>query len=505
MKKQIKRILVGLVALILIAAIAEYWWSTNQIKAQTGAYTEIINPNRFVNSYEIIGIKNVKVLNADSVYFTVRNVVLKNGLIHSIDDPTAENTEVEYIDGTGKYLIPGLIDTHVHLAESKNDLYLYLANGVTSVCEMFGTEQHLTWKQEKRQGAISPHLYVSSPKVGSLSGFNANMTKYYGGATHFNTEEAAAIGVKIFKDQGYDAIKLSSFLRLDIYNAIIDEANKLGIPVIGHLAEEIGLENLYGSGQSELAHVEEITKNTMSAFGGLEYDNTEEYLQYLKSKADSIAINLAENDISVSTTIWLMESLPKQKFDLDNFIKTIELEYANLGIVEGSEFNKGWLPGNNQYENLEIKNDPERRPNSERFWKTYVEAIRIMTRALAKNGVTILAGTDANVACTVPGFSLHDELESLVKVGLLNEEVLYAATAAAADFMNENTGRIQVGKEADLILLSANPLENIKNTRDIERVFFDRFTINKDKIEEMLEAVAESNNRNRDVDISRHL
>ncbi len=79
----------------------------------------------------------------DSLYFTERNIVLESGKIRSIDSVSFLRPEINYIDGYGKFLIPGLIDTHVHLENSRNDLYLYLANGVTSVFEMFGTSKHL--------------------------------------------------------------------------------------------------------------------------------------------------------------------------------------------------------------------------------------------------------------------------------------------------------------------------------------------------------------------------
>ena len=102
-----------------------------------------------------------------------------------------------------------------------------------------------------------------------------------------------------------------------------------------------------------------------------------------------------------------------------------------------------------------------------------------MTKALVDNKVTIMAGTDANVATVVPGFSLHNELESLSKSGMTNAQALYSATVAPSNWMKSNTGKIKIGYNSDLVLLSKNPLDDIKNTKTIEYVFFDKYIIDK--------------------------
>jgi hypothetical protein len=225
----------------------------------------------------------------------------------------------------------------------------------------------------------------------------------------------------------------------------------------------------------------------------------------LKENCDAIAIRIRESNIVVASTIWLMESLPKQKFDLDNFIKTIALEYTNPGQVEGSRMAKGWLPGNNFYENLDIKNNPAENEKSQLFWKTYVEAIHIMTKALADNNVTIIAGTDANTTCTVPGFSLHDELQSLHNSGMTNAQVLYSATVAPAKWMQTNSGKIEIGYNADLVLLENNPLENINKTRPINAVIRDGKLLNKQQLDAILLSIKEANNRSRNLSIDKFI
>ena len=259
----------------------------------------------------------------------------------------------------------------------------------------------------------------------------------------------------------------------------------------------MSLEELYTTGQSQLAHVEEITKASIRDFGGLLSNNTQEYLLYLKNNADQIAIKLKENEIVVSSTLWIIESIPKQNFNIENFLKTIELAYQNPGQIEGSLLAKGWLPGNNNYENMEIKSNPEQIKNHKLFWETYVEAIHIMTRALVKNGVTITAGTDSNGTGVIAGFSLHDELTSLNKCGLTESQVLYSTTVAPAEWMQSKAGKIRKGYNADLVLLNKNPLENIKNTRTINAVIINGKILNRETLDSMLQAVKDANNKSR--------
>jgi hypothetical protein len=506
MKKSIlKRIAIAIVSITIIAGITEYFWSNHQVKTHKGGYVEVIDPTSFVDTFEQIGIKNVNILSHDSQSFILKNIVLKNGIIEAITSVDSLDINVQYIDGTGQFLIPGLVDTHVHLSQSKNDLYLYLANGVTSICEMFGTKEHLQWRKEAKEGAISPNMYVATTKLGSQEGFNASMSKYYGGAIHITSASKARKAIRKFKKEGYDAIKLGSLLNQEIYNAITDEAKQLQIPTIGHLPYQVGLKNLYQSEQSHLAHVEEIAKATMKDFGGLNSSNTEEYIDYLKKNIDNIAIKLREKNISVSTTVWLMESLPKQAFNLEEFIKTVELEYANSGIIEGSSISKGWLLGHNEYENLEAKNNPKRKVKWNAYYKTYIEAIHIVTKALIANNAILLTGTDTNVPGIVPGFSIHDEMNSLSNLGMSNAQILHASTQAPADFMKTNTGKIAIGYASNLVLLNKNPLDDIKNTKSIASVFFHNYKINKKQIRQILEAVKEANQQSRTIAIEKYL
>jgi len=497
-----KKWLAGTMLSLISMSCAGLVWFKYQGNKGAGAYTELIDPSLYFEDYDLMGIKNVNILDPTASHFiSNQDVVFQDGIIQSISSDQDLDSSIIFIDGTDKYLIPGLVDSHAHLRKSKNDLYLYLANGVTSIWEMFGIQEHLNWKEEKKNGSISPDLFVATSKVGSRKGLYHWGSKYFDGQINLTSVAAAKKRVRKFKKEGYDAVKLGSFVNREIYDSILQEAKIQNIPVLGHLPTDIGLEHMYESGLSELAHVEEIVKNIMEDFGGVGYDDTQEFITYLNDKVDSVAIKLRENNIAVSTTIFLMESLPLQKFDLENFLKTIDLDYVNPPYVEGTYFHKGWLPGNNGYENLEIKNDPGKRIKSELWWNTYVESIQIVTKALNKNKVILLAGSDANASGVVPGFSMHQELQSLVSLGLTNAEAIYSATVAPANWRSDNSGRIAEGYKANMVLLSANPLDDIKNTNTLEYLFSANYFLSKNQKDKMLSKIEEIHNQVRTIQI----
>jgi hypothetical protein len=488
-----------ILSLVLTICVSSCMFVKSQVNQQKGAKTEVVRTSIFNASASPLAIKNVNVLSFDCTKtLDSMTVLLKDGRIVNVAKGLNITGEYKVIDGTGQYLIPGLIDTHTHLHRSKNDLLLFLANGVTHIANNNSEQDNilLQWRKEANEGSLSPKIYIAAGGMSTKKGFTQKVRTLFGDGPKYNTTQQARKAVRKFKNQGYDAIKIYNLDR-DIYFAVTEEARNQNIPVIGHLPPSASLEDLYNSGQSQLAHVEEITKATMSAFNGLNYDNTEEYLVYLENCKNDIAIKLREKKIVVSSTLRIIESIPKQNFDLENYLKTIELEYQNPGQIEGSKLVKGWLPGNNGYENMDLKSDPELTKKSKIFWKTYVEAMHIMTKALVDNGVTITTGTDSNGTGIIAGFSLHDEFESLSNVGMSNTQVMYAATVAPSQWLQSNAGKIEPGFSADLVLLDKNPLEDIKNTRTINAViangkFFDRVML-----DNILQAIKDANNRSR--------
>jgi hypothetical protein len=502
-----KKWILGVTVTLVLISMAVYMFYRYEIDHVLGGNTAVVDASQFKALSERFAITNVNVLSADSESMNPNQTVLiKDQKIESIGTNISIPDTYHVINATGQYLIPGLVDSHVHIKKSENDLLQYIANGITHIGEMTGMKEHFQYRKQINNGAIGPEMYIASPKVTSQEGMKPTFRSWFEKRhQNYTTPLEGRKAVRKYKAMGYNAIKLSSDLDAEIYAAINDEAKKLGIPVIGHLPFGIELEDLYQSEQSQLAHITSITHSILYDFGGISPENAEDFLQYFRQNADSIAMKLKEKNIVVSSTIWLNESVSKQDFDLPNFLKTIELEYMNPGWVEGSFVSRGWLPGNSSYENPD-NTDPESKRFSEIYWNTYVEAMHIVTRALFRNGVLVTAGTDANGACgVIPGFSLHDELESLSNLGLSNAQVLHSATVAPAKWMQSNAGKIEVGYRADLVLLDENPLEDIRNTRAINAVVANGKLLDRAVLDKMLQSIKEANNKSRKISIDEFL
>ena len=501
-KRNFKRFLYTLLILFVLF-IGFFLWSNNELNKVFGKSTEVVNISSIIKTSLSTFIRNTNVLSEDCSHFIEnQDVIVKNGKIIHIGKNLIIESNSRIIDGTNKYLIPGLIDSHVHLKESKNDLYLYLANGVTYVREMAGRPIVLEWRKSIQGNGIGPRMFIASPPIySSESGLTGYYYAWTRQAINYSNKNDARKTIKKLNEQGYNAIKMYNSVNPKIFKATIEIANEYNLPVIGHIPN-INLGTLYKSGQKEVAHIEELVSKNMEEFDKSITRNPEEYLEFLKSHADHIAKKLKKNNIYVTSTISLSESIESQKNDLQSQLKKVELRYVNPKILEGTVLHKlGWLPNENVYE-YDGEDNAEARKLSLSFWNTYVEAVHIMTKVLIDNEVPIMAGTDANTATNVPGFSMHSELESLTKSGMSNSQVLYSATVAPSEWMKSKTGKIRVGYNSDLVLLSKNPLENIKNTKTIEYVFFNNHLIDKTQIKNILKAIENANNKNRNADIT---
>jgi len=206
--------------------------------------------------------------------------------------------------------------------------------------------------------------------------------------------------------------------------------------------------------------------------------------------------------VAVTSTLFLVESLVEQKFDLAEVLEKASIQYVNPGVLEGSPVSDlGWMPGDNRYQ-IPPDTDPDDLPLIKQSWQAYAAAHQMLLKEMAEQGVKIMAGTDANIPVTVPGFSLHRELKSLTKTGMSPSAVLLAATAVPADFMNSKSGKVLPGYLADLVLLRKNPLQNIENTNSIHAVISNGRYFDRIQLDAMLSAVQNANDASRKVTIS---
>lgn len=501
----IKKWLIRLLLLSIVMTFMVFLWVDYHIDDMWGEHTEVVDHQQFEKAQQKIVISNVSVLSADGEEMLANHhVLIDQGTIVSVSAQPLNIKDAVKINAIGQFLIPGLTDAHVHMWQSPNDLLLYVANGVTHVREMNGSVQHLAWKKAINNGRIGPKIYVASSRVnsnGMVKGwFEAWTAKI--ASVNENTDMDSFAGS--LQKQGYDAIKVYTFINNHDYWRLLEAANKIGLSIVGHSPIGLTLDQLWQSGQKSLAHIEELVKALNREFGGYDTPNAEEFLRFVRKRSNAIAKHMAANDMAVVSTLWLMESFAKQKAELNNILTSVQLHYVNPGISEGSVLADrvmGWLPGHNIYRLAHEHNHQQLLENT-LYWQTYAQANRILLKVLIDHGIKVMAGTDANVPVAVPGFSLHQELQSMVDVGLTNAQVLRTATSIPAEFMNIKSGKILPDYRADLLLLNANPLQNIANTEKIESVIINGRYYDRTELDKMLSAVKIANDHSRTVNIS---
>lgn len=499
--KLLVRIWLWVIIVCLLVLFTFLYAAHRDVKRLYGDYTEKVEHRLFRPYSGAIAITNVSVLAEDSQEFlNNKTILIKQGYISGILDGIPTLDPVLEIDGSGKYLVPGFIDSHTHIMHSENDLLLYLANGITQIRELAGSQSQLYLRDEINAGRLAPTMYVASPQLDTDSfwfGLYRDFTRF----SHNVYDPNRAIeDVKDFAKQSYDAIKLYD-LNVETYRAINQVARQMNIPTVGHLPNDMVLDDLAVTQQLEIAHIEELVKLLIRDFGSIRQQGVDDFRAYVTQRSNKIAEDLAKNGIAVHSVLWFMESLERQFVDLHGLLSEIELEYANPGIVEGNEYaGLGWLPGQNRFQMQEFESQDDNL-FLQKFWQARKDAHHILLKAMIANKVTILVGTDSNADLVVPGFSLHDELIALNRAGLSPEETLKAATSDAADIIGSKTGKIKVGNIADLVLLNGNPLLDIGHSSNIDAVVTQGRYLDRQLLDNMLAAVLHANDNSRQVNI----
>lgn len=504
--KKLKKWLLKISFITILLFIVCVFFANYELKHMYGGYTDVVDTTHYDATSKPTVITNVSILSPDGNRFIENQTVrIDNEIIISVDSINQSPSNHLIIDGQGKYLIPGLIDSHVHLWQSPNDLLLYVANGVTHIREMMGSAEHLNWRQEIEEGKrLGPKMFVASNKIQSFGLFQGWFMNWTQGNINLNKPDNAFSTLNNLSKKGYDAIKLGSFLNNENYKILSSETDKIDLPLIGHIPFSASLKELWNSSHKEVSHIEEFVKALNAEFGYYNSETADDFIKFVTERSNDVASNLVKNRIAVVSTLGLTESFTEQKFNLDRLLKRIQLQYINPGIIEGTILTSrglGWLPKVNLYRLPENLNSEEKLA-IKIFWDAYAKAHQIMLKAFVENGVQVLAGTDSNIPVMVPGFALHDELKSLTQSGMSPSQALRSATAAPATRMEIASGNILPNHRADLILLNKNPLENIENTKTIEIVILNGKVLNRSQLDTILHAVKKANDTSRNSEIA---
>jgi len=394
-------------------------------------------------------IKNVSVFDAVNAKLDLhKDVYVVNGIIKSITPTESKHLEGKIIDGTGKTLLPGLWDMHVHFSDNLDGI-LHMAAGVTHVRDMGSSSALLNRIKEVNEGIIiGPRVEIRSGFIDGAGPFAAPT------GTLINNVEEGKKAIRDYAANGYQQIKLYSSLKPEWVKPLIDEAKLYKLRVAGHIPAYMTATQAINAGYNEVTHMNMLTLNffgdTIDTRSPLRFSipaqrtaaldlngaPMKEFIQLLKTK-----------NIAVDPTLGVFEDLftARDKVVPIKFASTIN--FFPLNMQRGLRAGGGGIPVPDGMDQT--------------YLKSFDQFLKI-TKMLYDNGITIVPGTDG-----FAGFDLHRELELYVQAGIPANKVLQLATYGTAKYTGlDNTyGSVKEGKPADFILVDGNPLENISNIR----------------------------------------
>lgn len=422
------------------------------------------------------------------------NVTMAGDRIAALEASTQlrRPADAQVIDASGKYLIPGLVDMHVH-ASDERFLNLFVANGVTSVRLMWGMPLHLHWRKRVDSGEqLGPRLSIASPIVDGPN-------PVWPGSTVVADARTAKDTVRQIKHGGYDFVKVYNRLPRDAYFALLDEAKAQGLAVAGHVPLTLSAAEASDAGQKSIEHLSGILVAASTQEGQLRQEsllamtggeagkgidsktrrilhNINERLlaTYDPSRAARLFARLQKNGTWQCPTLTVLRSIAS--LDDPTFVADPRLRYMPVDL------RASWDPTADP--RLATKTAEDYKLDRRTLRKQF-EIVGTMKRA----GVRFLAGTDVQNPFVFPGFSLHDELSLLVEAGLTTLEALQSATLNPATYLGTDQflGTIATGKAADVLLLDANPIDDIRNTKRIAAVIIRGRLIDRGGLDNMLE------------------
>jgi imidazolonepropionase-like amidohydrolase len=358
---------------------------------------------------------------------------------------------VRAFDGRGLFVIPGLWDMHVHLSYTKaSALPAFLANGVTGIRDMGGLLREIDgWRNAVDSSTRpGPRIYRAGPMLNGKA-FNEFQVAV-------EDAQQARGAVRALHKAGVDFIKVHAAILREAYLGVKDEANRLGIRFAGHIPRALSPEEVSAAGQLTIEHVQAFVDRFSRL---MPPDDVAPFLaRFRRDEAHRLFDLFAKNGN------WFTPTLITTKAAI------------HLGDHQPDPRDR-YLSKTNRAITAELMTRPEYqemiRPASVARQEREFGELVALTRLLHESGVGLLAGTDIAASILYPGFSLHDELVLLVEAGLTPMEALQAATRNPARAMHrDDIGTVEAGKLADLVVLSANPLADIRNTAKIRAVVF---------------------------------
>ena len=379
----------------------------------------------------------------------------------------------QIVDGRGRFLIPGLSDMHLHLTGAGEPngsreffLPLLIANGITSVRDMGGyLDSLIPLRKEIEEGKrLGPRIVFAGPYLdGDPPAFQPAIV-----VKHREEAEAA---VQTLQQRSVDFIKVQSNLSRDAYFAIADVAKEENVPFVGHVPDRVTAWEAADAGQRSIEHLTNVLRGCSTkeadlmrtqfrdSSGGGQLAWQRELLDtYSGENAAKLIAKFRERQTWQTATLILLRNVAFPSAD-PNLTTDPRAKYVPRKLL--ATWNEGYAQQINRATPAQVS-----------LREALLEKSLSIVGQMQRGGVKILAGTDSAAPYVFPGFSLHEELALLVQAGLTPMEALQTATRNPAEFLSklDSQGTIVVGKNADLLLLDANPLDDLRNTQKIRAV-----------------------------------
>lgn len=399
----------------------------------------------------------------------------------------------EIVDGQGKFMIPGLTDVHAHFFTEQEispktlplEAKLMLANGVTTARIQCGDSLYLDLRKRiDGNTTTGPDLFISCPQLVGRWPFRG---LFFGKVVQ--TPEEAKAAIQQFAQQGYDAIKVTFFMQPPAYEAIAKEARAWGLRLTGHVGPDVGLPRALAAGQ-QVEHMDEFLEQLLPQDVGtnISVSGTSIWNRKAWSTVDqldstlipALVAKIKAAGIAVAPTHYFLHT-------------SFGYGQTEEEIRQRPDFK--YLPEKLKEDRFGTRNFFWNDPPSEERRRQFVQLRYQLTRALQKAGVPLLCGSDSPEWFIVQGFSVHYELEEMVRAGLPPFAALQTATVNPAQYLgiHHQKGTITPGKTADFLLLDANPLEDIRNTRRIAGVCVHGQYWNRKALDALLEEAKQLN------------
>ncbi|MDH3795484.1 MAG: amidohydrolase family protein [Flavobacteriaceae bacterium] len=412
-----------------------------------------------------------------------QQVVIDSGRIISISDQVTDPEAFgNVINGSGKYVIPGLAEMHAHIPSPNTSrerleetLFLYLSNGITTIRGMLGHPMHLELRKEVADGEVlGPRIFTSSP---SLNGSSVSIP------------EEARSKVTTYAEAGYDFLKIHPGIKRAVFDTLVTTANEKGIAFAGHVPVDVGIRHALESGFASIDHIDGYLEGLVPVDKGLDA-NANGFFGY--NFTDETDLELTDELVSLTkeNQVWIVptQSLFERWFaptSAEEMLSQPEMRYMPSSTLS-------------QWQQRKLQSTGPDTGFDTAKWERFIQIRRDLLKSLHENGHGMLLGSDAPQLFNVPGFSIHHEMEGMLRAGLTPLEILRTGTMNPAKYfgMEAVFGQVKEELEADLILIDGNPLEDLNQLKKISGVMVRGHWISKEEIDQRLESIANNAQNN---------